>query len=150
MQEITYWAQLNKNVVAQILTTGIPNGVLNLPILSTKPPDPEWNTDNPAFITAKKLDGSSPHFAKPGAAGKIDASGAAILLDFVGSLAVLAGLLQKAARSQQGANRNELLRLASECLFIQKQILTQAWTVIRGIEEFQKFQPEILQALGFS
>jgi len=80
---------------------------------------------------------------------KIDASGAAILLDFVSSLAVLAALLTKAARREQGAKRNELLRLASELLFIQKQVLTQAWTVVRAIEEYLKFEAEINAALGF-
>src|SRR5438270_477625 len=62
--QTVYWMELNKNLVAQILTIGIPQGLLNLPALQTKSPEKTWNAKNPAFVVSKLVDGDTP--AVPG------------------------------------------------------------------------------------
>jgi len=83
VRETNYWVELNKNTTAQILTAGISNGVLNFAFLSTKPVLKSWNSENPAFITSKRVNGDETAIVKPKTSGSGGGTATISLLSYL-------------------------------------------------------------------
>jgi len=74
--QTVYWCELNKNTVAQILTSAIPQGALNYGFLQTSSPQDKWKSTDATFVVTDRIDGKAPAIVKPkpGPKGKINLS----------------------------------------------------------------------------
>jgi len=71
VREVNYWVEMNKNILCQILTTGVANGVLNFAFLQTTPDlARKWSTKDATFVTSPRVDGKEPSTKAATSSGK--------------------------------------------------------------------------------